>query len=175
MKLEKLFGSKAKVDIIKYLLFRRQGVSMRALEAELEWTFPAIKKQIDSMEEAEVITIEKDSTKWSIQIKKDFHENIKNIFIYCLDHDIKALFETYEILIDKYFLGKVFWKEMDMDIVVIYKNCEAEALEKIKQELWQVFRNFMIENPSAVFMSADEFQKRYRLADKFVLNIMRTV
>ena len=52
MNLEKLFGSKTKVDIIKYLLFRRQGVSMRALEAELGWTFPAIKKQVDSLEEA---------------------------------------------------------------------------------------------------------------------------
>jgi hypothetical protein len=35
MNLEKLFGSKAKVDILKYLIFRRQGVSMRALETEL--------------------------------------------------------------------------------------------------------------------------------------------
>jgi hypothetical protein len=60
MNLEKLFGSKTKVDILKYLLFRRQGVSMRALEAELSWTFPAIKKQIDSLNEAEVIDVDKE-------------------------------------------------------------------------------------------------------------------
>jgi len=35
MNLEKLFGSKTKVDILKYLIFRRQGVSMRALETEI--------------------------------------------------------------------------------------------------------------------------------------------
>ncbi|MDR0282811.1 MAG: hypothetical protein LBI53_06075 [Candidatus Peribacteria bacterium] len=52
MNLEKLFGSKTKVDILKYLLFRRQGISMRALESELERTFPAIKKQVDSLEES---------------------------------------------------------------------------------------------------------------------------
>ena len=49
MDLEKLFGSKAKVDILKYLLFKRQGLSLRALESDLTWTFPAIKKQVDSM------------------------------------------------------------------------------------------------------------------------------
>jgi len=61
MHLEKLFGSKTKVDILKYLLFRRQGVSMRALEAELGRTFPSIKKQVDSLEECGVLHIEKES------------------------------------------------------------------------------------------------------------------
>jgi predicted transcriptional regulator len=60
MNLEKLFGSKTKVDILKYLLFRRQGVSMRALESEIERTFPAIKKQVDSLLEAQVININKE-------------------------------------------------------------------------------------------------------------------
>lgn len=60
MNLEKLFGSKTKVDILKYLLFRRQGVSMRALESEIQRTFPAIKKQVDSLLEAQVININKE-------------------------------------------------------------------------------------------------------------------
>jgi hypothetical protein len=33
---------------------------MRALESELEWTFPAIKKQVDSLLEAQVIDINKE-------------------------------------------------------------------------------------------------------------------
>jgi hypothetical protein len=103
MKLEKLFGSKTKVDIIKYLLFKRQGVSMRALETELSRTFPAIKKQIDSLGEAEVITIEKDSLKRSISIKEDFYVNIKNIFLYCLKSDLKKLFLSKPSLIHTYF------------------------------------------------------------------------
>ena len=52
MKLDKLFGSKAKADILKYLVFRRQGISMRAFESELEWSFPAIKKQISQLDAA---------------------------------------------------------------------------------------------------------------------------
>jgi hypothetical protein len=33
---------------------------MRALETELEWTFPAIKKQIDSLNDAKVINVNKE-------------------------------------------------------------------------------------------------------------------
>jgi len=33
---------------------------MRALESEIEWTFPAIKKQVDSLNESNVININKD-------------------------------------------------------------------------------------------------------------------
>jgi len=61
MNLEKLFGSKTKVDILKYLLFRRQGISMRALEGEIGRTFPAIKKQVDSLNESNVINVNKDN------------------------------------------------------------------------------------------------------------------
>jgi hypothetical protein len=33
---------------------------MRALESELEWTFPAIKKQVDSLKISGVIDIDKE-------------------------------------------------------------------------------------------------------------------
>ena len=82
MNLEKLFGSKTKVDIIKYLLFRRQGVSMRALESELTRTFPAIKKQIDSLKEANVIDIDKNASKRAIRLKETAHPHIQNIFLH---------------------------------------------------------------------------------------------
>lgn len=68
MKLDKLFGSKAKADILKYLVFRRQGISMRAFESELERSFPAIKKQIDQLDDAGVIEINKESNKRSIYL-----------------------------------------------------------------------------------------------------------
>ncbi|MDP2670078.1 MAG: hypothetical protein Q8O99_03700 [bacterium] len=68
MKLDKLLGSRAKADILKYLVFRRQGISIRAFESELERSFPAIKKQIDQLEDAGVIEIEKDQAKRSIYL-----------------------------------------------------------------------------------------------------------
>ena len=79
MNLEKLFGSKTKVDILKYLLFRRQGISMRALESEIERTFPAIKKQVDSLDKAKVINVNKDNQGRAISIKPEFYETLKSI------------------------------------------------------------------------------------------------
>jgi len=82
MNLEKLFGSKTKVDIIKYLLFKRQGISMRALESEIEWTFPAIKKQVDSLNDSKVIDVNKDNQGRAISIKPEFHDTLKNVFYF---------------------------------------------------------------------------------------------
>lgn len=175
MKLEKLFGSKTKVDIIKYLLFKRQGVSMRALELELTWTFPAIKKQIDSLNDAQVIDVDKDHTKRSITIKKDFYDHIKVIFMYCLKAEIKELFAWYDTNIDSYYEGKIFWLDLETDMVVIHNIQDKEKLTTLKEQISAVFRNYFIESISMIFMSADERQKRYRLADKFVLTVLRSL
>lgn len=175
MNLEKLFWSKTKVDILKYLLFRRQGVSMRALESELQRTFPAIKKQVDSLLEAEVVDINKEGQGRSITIKPDFHDNIKNIFFYGLRGELITLFKTYEVMIDKYFFGKRFGTDIEQDLVIIYKNCEKPQLDSIKEQINNIFRDYFIETVSVVFMSLEERQKRYRLADRFVLQIMRHI
>jgi DNA-binding MarR family transcriptional regulator len=108
MNLEKLFGSKAKVDILKYLLFRRQGVSMRALESELEWTFPAIKKQVDSLEESGIIHISKDTAGFAISLLPSYQELFKNFFFTAMKADLSQLFEKYSIMIKNYFRGKRF-------------------------------------------------------------------
>lgn len=175
MNLEKLFGSKTKVDILKYLLFRRQWVSMRALEAELNWTFPAIKKQIDSLDEAQVIDVNKEGQWRSIHIKPDFYDKIKDIFFHCLRQDVVNLFDIYESMIDQYYFGKRFWINLDMDLVVIYKNCDKPQTDQIKEDINNVFRNYHIELVSVVFMDVQERDKRHRLADRFVLQIMRSL
>ena len=175
MNLEKLFGSKTKVDILKYLLFKRQWVSMRALESELERTFPAIKKQVDSLLAAEVVDINKEGQWRSITIKPEFHDNIKNIFFYGLRGELIDLFKTYEVMIDKYFFGKRFGTDIETDLVIIYKNAEKPQIDTIKENINDIFRRYFIETVSVVFMSAEERQKRYRLADRFVLQIMRHI
>lgn len=174
MKLDKFLGSKTKVDILKYLIFRRQGISIRALEHEIPWTFPAIKKQVDSLDDSEIVDIDKEGNKWSIVIRPSVMENIRGLLLYCLSDDLKALFSKYEYIIDSYYLGKIFGNNMELDMVIIYKNCEKALLDVVKEEISNVFRNFFIETAQISFMSLDEFQRRYRLADKFVLNLMRT-
>jgi hypothetical protein len=60
-----------------------------------------------------------------------------------------------------------------MDLVVIYKNLEKPQIETIKDSINEIFRTYFIETVSVVFMSAEERDKRYRLADRFVLQILR--
>ena len=140
MDLEKLFGSKTKVDILKYLLFRRQWVSMRALEWELEWTFPAIKKQVDSLKSAEILNVDTDWNWRSISIEPWIHDLLKQIFYYWLKWKLVNLFNSYEVMIDKYFFWKCFWINLDMDLVVIYKNMEKPQIEKMKESISDIFR-----------------------------------
>lgn len=148
---------------------------MRALENEIEWTFPAIKKQVDSLRDSWAIDVNTDWQWRSITIKKDFQEIVKNIFIYALKCELKEIFDEYEVMIHAYYFGKRFGANIDMDLVVIYKNCEKPQTEAIKDAINNAFKHFFIEVVSVVFMSSDEREKRYRLADKFVLNIMRNV
>jgi len=78
-------------------------------------------------------------------------------------------------MIDKYFFGKRFGTDIEADLVIIYKNCEKPQIDMIKEQINNIFRSYFIETVSVVFMSLEEWQKRYRLADRFVLQIMRHI
>jgi biotin operon repressor len=173
MNLEKLFGSKTKVDILKYLLFRRQGISMRALESELERTFPAIKKQVDSLEESGILSIEKDSAGFAISMHPQQYDIFRQFFFYAMKIQLTQLFESYAIMISKYFRGKKFGVPLEMDLIIVYQYMEKPQIEELKAAIADIFRDFFIENVSLVFMSAEEWERRYRMADKFVLQVMR--
>lgn len=173
MNLEKLFGSKTKVDILKYLIFRRQWVSMRALETELWWTFPAIKKQVDSLDDAWIIVIDKESTWWSIHLKWGVETIFKELFFEALRQSLTELFEKSGDWIDNYFWWDKFWKEIGMDLIIIHNNMDKTTIENLKNDISECFRDYWIESASVVFMSADEWWTRYRLADRFVLQVMR--
>ena len=60
-----------------------------------------------------------------------------------------------------------------MDLIIIYQNMEKPQIDELKSWISELFREFFIENASIVFMSAEEREKRYRLADKFVLQVIR--
>ena len=173
MNLEKLFWSKTKVDILKYLVFRRQWISMRALESEIWWTFPAIKKQIDSLDESWILDVQKENSGFSISIKAEYFWLFKEIFFTALKSNLTKLFETYSVMINKHFLGKIFGVPLDMDIIIIYQHMEKQQIDELKKWISELFREFFIENASIVFMSSEEREKRYRLADKFVLQVIR--
>jgi hypothetical protein len=43
-------------------------------------------------------------------------------------------------MIEKYFFGKSFGINLDMDLVVIYKNLEKPQIDKIKESISDIFR-----------------------------------
>lgn len=173
MKLDKLFWSKTKVDILKYLVFKRQWVSMRALENELPWSFPAIKKQTDILLDAGIIKVDKVNNKWSIYINAKASGFMKDLFIQWLQFSLINLLNQYDTIIDKYYLGKIFWNDVEADMVIIYKRLWWDFIDKIKEDIWRLFGDYYIDTWRVVFLSVEDFDRRYRLADNFVLSVIR--
>ncbi|UFX83381.1 hypothetical protein [Candidatus Absconditicoccus praedator] len=172
MNIEKFLGSKTRAGIIKYLLFKRQGISMRALETDLAWSFTAIKKQVDSLLEADIVTIKKDQTKWSIYINDQVYDLVRRIFLYSLEFELQKTFSLYPGIVEKYYLGKIFGNNINADMVVVYKTTDPEFLSDMKNKISEIFVDYYIDNVGVVFMQSGDFQRRYRLADKFVLNLI---
>jgi hypothetical protein len=59
--------------------------------------------------------------------------------------------------------------------VLIYEPLAVEHLPKIKEDIDRLFDTYLIRSDQnkLVLLSSSEFDKRYRLADKFVLQLMR--
>lgn len=173
MKLEKLFWSSTKLDILKYLIFKRQWISMRALESELTWSFPAIKKQIDLLLDADIINVEKDTAKFSIYIKWWIHDLVKKFLLYNIESELSNLFKLYSKEIKNCYFWKTFWQPLDIDLVVIYCWIEWNILANLKHEINEIFKKNFIDIIQIVFMSENDFNNRYKFADKFVLSVLQ--
>ena len=48
------------------------------------------------------------------------------------------------------------------------------SLETLQKEMSELFHDYLMDRINVVFMSLDDFSKRSRMADKFVLNLLRT-
>lgn len=173
MNLDKLFGSRTKTDILKYLVFRRQGVSVRAIETELSRSFPAIRKQVDQLEEAWVIRVDKQNNRRSIYLVDGIDLYIRQIFLYTLIQELIEYFWWQAKIVQKYFLGELFGYEFDMDLVIIHPAAAKEKMWEIKEMVTRIFAHYHTDMVKLVFMSGEEFEKRQRLTDKFVLTLMR--
>jgi hypothetical protein len=57
--------------------------------------------------------------------------------------------------------------------VIVYQNCEKPLLDVLKDQISDLFRKYGIELVYVTFLSTWERQKRYQLADRFVLSVMR--
>lgn len=180
MLLESLFGSKAKIDIIKYLLFRRQGISIRALENQLERSFPAVKKQIDLLERNAIIDIVKDNNKRSITMVPRMEEFLRLMFLNLLQLELDDYLASHGI--QHYYIGKLFVDAddaaamstkngSDVDLMIVFPP--IDDVPAFKTDVAQLFDSYFISMIKVVFFSEDDFAKRYKLADRFVLSVLK--
>lgn len=172
MDLSKLFGSKTKTDIMKYLLFRKQGISMRAIESEIWWTFPVIKTQVENLETAGLLHIVREKGSWELYMQEDVFEPLRGLFFAALKSEILEIFESHEWAINQQFWGTMFGKDIWSDIVILHNSCEKKLLDTIKSQMNEIFATYRIDAVSIVFMSKNEWDRRCRLADKFALRVM---
>lgn len=135
---------------------------------------PAIKKQVDVLVEADLIEVDKDKNKWSITMKADVYDAMRHLFLFALKRDLSALLDQHSLVVQQYYLGKVFGYDIETDVVIIYQNCEKEILDKSWVEINNVFRTYGIETVYVTLLSAGDRQKRLQLADRFVLWVLRT-
>ena len=78
-------------------------------------------------------------------------------------------------MISEHFLGKLWGKELDMDLVVVHTQHAGDYLSDMKRAIEEIFREYLLEHVTVRYMGSDEFDKRYRVADKFVLSLMRSM
>ena len=78
------------------------------------------------------------------------------------------------MIIARTFFGKMFGRDLDIVLVVLFTEHGDELREKIKSDMEELFRQYLIEHTIITLMSKTEFDRRYRVADKFVLNLMRS-
>jgi hypothetical protein len=45
------------------------------------------------------------------------------------------MFEQYEYMIDEYYLGRIFGRDLEVDLVIIHKNIEKQTLDAIKEAI----------------------------------------
>ena len=147
---------------------------MRALETELWWTFPAIKKQVDSLNDAWIILVDKENTWWSIHLKPSIQEIFKELFFEALKQNLTILFEEAWDQISTYFRWNIFWKEIGVDLFIVHNNMEKEKIDDLKNKIGECFRDYRIEkNVTITTMSAEQRETRLRLTDKFALNVLK--
>ncbi len=175
MNINLLFGNKTKVDILKYLMFKQEGVSARELESNLKQSFPAIKKQIDNLEEAWIILKNKTGNRWQLVYAPKAKKMIFNIFVFDFLNFLDSLLNEYYFL-DSYWCWDLFFLDnsdkINVDLVLVYNPVEEAFLNDVKKKIALFFDEYFIDIKAAFFLK-ENFEKRLKYADKFVITLTK--
>ena len=175
MNIEHLFGSKTKVDILKYLIFKWEWISARELENHLNQSFPAIKKQVDNLELAGVVNKNKTGNRWQICIKSSVKPVIFKIFLFDMLNFLQDIKKSYHFL-DSYYVWDLFFLDLEekiwADLVFVYNEVEDIFLQDIKKQISEFFDTYFLDI-KIVFLKKSDYEKRLKFADKFVLRLTK--
>ncbi len=176
MDLDLFLWNKTKVDILKYLLYKKDKISARELESHLDQSFPAIKKQIDNLANAWIVEKNKLWNKWQLAIKEDMKDFIESIFVFHIKSFIRNLHNQNSSFLVKYFLVDFFNKNKELpilwvDLVFVYNDgIEEVFLEDIKNQISTFLDTYFLDLRIS-FMSLRNYDKRLKFADKFVIKL----
>lgn len=178
--LTKLFGSKTRTKLLeKFFLEYESGNTewfhMRALSRDLDEQINSIKRELDSLEELNILKSREEAKKKFFCLNKNFFlmEEFKNIFLKTYNpHDtIKAFFKNQDNL-DLVLINEALSKRLTgntNNIVDIFLIWEIDKI-LFNEFLAKTFFNRKIKY---AIITKDDFKKRLEYNDKLIFNIIR--
>jgi len=178
--LTKLFWSKTRTKLLEkffleYESGNNDGFHMRALSRDLEEQINSIKRELDSLEELNILKSREESKKKFFFLNKNFIllEEFKSIFLktYNPYESIKKFFKTQDFL-ELVIINEELAKRLvgnTNNIVDIFLIWEMDKIA-FNEFLAKTFFNRKIKY--AIITKAD-FQKRLEYNDKLIFNIMK--
>ncbi len=178
--LTKLFGSKTRTKLLEkffleYESWNNEGFHMRALSRDLDEQINSIKRELDSLEELNILKSKEDNNKKLFYVNSRFIliDEFKNIFL--------KTYNPYDPL------KKFFKDEQNLSLVIINEEL-WHRLQWITNNIvdifliWEIdkinFNNFLAKTffnrkIKYAIISCDDFQKRLEYKDKLVFNILK--
>ncbi len=178
--LTKLFWSKTRTKILEKFFLEYEsgnidGFHMRALSRDLDEQINSIKRELDSLEELNILKSREEAKKKYFFLNKNFFlmEEFKNIFLktYNPHNTLKSFFKTQNtldlVLINEELSKRLIWNTNNIvDIFLIWE------IDKIlfNEFLAKTFFNRKIKY---AIITIDDFKKRLEYDDKLIFNILK--
>ncbi len=177
--LTKIFGSNTRTKLLeKFFLEYESGNNewfhMRALSRDLEEQINSIKRELDSLEELNVLKSREESKKKIFFLNKNFFllEEFKNIFLKTYNpHDAIKKFFKEQSCLDLIIINEALSKRLTgntNNIVDIFLIWEIDKIV-FNDFLAKTFFNRKIKY---AIITKDDFKKRLEYNDKLILNII---
>ena len=178
--LTKLFGSKTRTKLLEkffleYESWNNEGFHMRALSRDLDEQINSIKRELDSLEELNVLKSREDNKKKIFYVNTRFIliDEFKNIFLktYNPYDPLKKFFKDEQNL-SLVIINEELWHRLQTttnNIVDIFLIWEIDKIN-FNNFLAKTFFNRKIKY---AIISCDDFQKRLEYKDKLVFNILK--